>query len=156
MRCKQQHPKISSHNRLSCIVFWLPWLTFWKIWLTLGIGLIFLHVIKLSVSPPWSSDSVFWCNLYLQIFKVTSFAKTQILGRLWAVNMSLIFAWQIILHKKLCKKRTQSTYCLPDGPVASIKISSQTPVLTFFHNSQPFFWLLPLLHCHSHSGLTSN
>ena len=117
-----------------------------------------LHLISLTVNYPLLSRQHEQTDLYqiqigqshprtpyfgviytlLQIFKSYKLCKNanfrSVMGRKYERNFCMA---NIMLHKKLCKKRNLSTYCLPFWPLANINIVLETPFSTFLHISQP-------------------
>ena len=96
------------------------------------------HLIQNSVWTILSQGSVFLDNLYLQIFKSYKLCKNanfrSVMARKYERNFCMA---NIMLHKKLCKKRNLSTYCLPVCLLANINIVLETPFFPFYHVSQP-------------------
>ena len=96
------------------------------------------HLIPNSVWTILSQGSVFLDNLYLQIFKSYKLCKNanfrSVMARKYERNFCMA---NIMLHKKLCKKRNLSTYCLPVCLLANINIVLETPFFPFYHVSQP-------------------
>ena len=95
-------------------------------------------LISNSVWTTRGRGTVFLDNLYLQIFKSYKICKNanfrSVMARKYKRNFCMA---NIMLHKKLCKKRNLSTYCLPVCLLANINIVLETLFFPFYHVSQP-------------------